>query len=96
VDPDHELLLERNLDEDTRVLKTAFIRVAGVPILIESWAWEGYGGSTAVLLTRDAGPMSDEALKLFLTAQAHLNLAGSVTISRREVHTYVNFGFQEM
>ena len=93
VDADHGLLLQRHVDEDTRMLKAGYCRVGDVPMLLERWTADGVTGLSAVLLTRDAGRMNDEELKRFLTEQADLDLSGSVTICRRDVHTFVNFGF---
>jgi hypothetical protein len=38
--------------------------------------------------------MDDADLQRFLIEQAGIDLGGSVTISRREMHTYVNFAFE--
>lgn len=93
VDDDHGLLLRRHLEEDTRILKAEYRRVCDVPMLVERWSGDGVMGSTAVLLTRDAGRMGDNELKLFLCEHAGLDMSGSVTVGRREQHLFVNFGF---
>jgi len=93
VDADHQLLLSRDVEEDTRILKAEYRRVCDVPILVERWSGDGVMGSTAVLLTRDAGRMADSELKLFLCEHAGLDMSGSVTVGRREQHLFVNFGF---
>lgn len=92
-DADHCVLLQRPIDEDTRILKADYSRAGSVPMLIERWSADGVTGLSAVLLTRDAGRMDDEELKRFLTEQADLDLSGSVTICRRDAHTFINFGF---
>ena len=48
VDDDHCLLLERHIDEDTRMLRADYFLVGDMPLLVENWTWEGISGSTAV------------------------------------------------
>lgn len=92
-DQDHELLLQRPIDEDTRILRATYVRVNEIPMLIESWSADGVRGSTAILLVRDVGQLTDEELQRFLTEQGGADLTGGVTISRRPAHIFVNFGF---
>jgi hypothetical protein len=93
VDTDHRLLLQRPIDEDTRILKADFCRLSGVPILIERWYSAGVTASSAVLLACDVARMDDDALRRFLAEQAGLDLSGSVTVCRRVAHVFVNFDF---
>jgi len=94
-DEDHRKLLERPIEEDTDVLSVRYCRVAGIPILIERWSWrfEGLQGSSAVFLNDHVAEMDDGDLQKFLTEKAGVDLDGGVTISRRDTHTFVNFGF---
>jgi hypothetical protein len=94
-DEDHKALLQRPIEEDTDVLSVRYCRVAGIPILIERWSWrfESLRGSSAVFLNQHVAGMDDSELQRFLTAQAGVDLAGGVTVSRRDAHTFVNFGF---
>jgi len=93
---DHKALLQRPIEEDTDILSVHFRRVAGMPILIERWSWrfEGLRGSSAVFLNHYVAGMDDGDLQKFLTEKAEVDLDGGVTVSRREMHTFVNFGFQ--
>lgn len=93
-DLDHQRLLQRPIEEDTRILNTKFVRVNETPILLEKWSADGVRGCTAVFLTDNAAAMDDVALRSFLTEKAGLPLKGSVTIVRREQHTFLNFGFE--
>jgi hypothetical protein len=43
-------------------------------------------------LTEQVAGMTGAALQKYLTEQAGADLAGGVTISRRETHTFVSFG----
>jgi hypothetical protein len=94
VDPDHQRLLERNIEEDTRILHVDYRRVQDIPLLIERWSADGVTGSTAVFLTEQVAGMSDSEVQRFLEDRAGVDLAGGVTITRRETHTFVNFGFE--
>jgi hypothetical protein len=91
-DPDHQRLLERYIEEDTRVLVAEFIRVEGIPILLESWSGGGVKGMRAVFLTETVAGMDDAALENFL-ADHGVDLGGGVTILRREANTFVSFAF---
>jgi hypothetical protein len=91
---DQQLLLQRKVEEDTHILGTNLLRIGGILTFLERWVSDGVTGSSIVLLTRDVGQMSDEELKQFLAQEPRLNLQGSVTITRRETHTFVNFGFE--
>ena len=91
---DYQLLLRRSIDDDTHVLRTDARRVGDFVILLEQWTADGVMGSSAVLLTRDAGKMNDEELKGFLAGEAGLDLGETVTITRGETHTFVNFAFE--
>ncbi len=51
-------------------------------------------GCSAVFLTDHVTGMTDAALRQFLTEQAGIDLSGSTTISRGEVHIFVNFCFE--
>jgi hypothetical protein len=95
-DEDHKALLQRPVEEDTDILSVHFRRVAGIPILIERWSWrfESLRGSSAVFLNQHVAGIDDGDLQKFLTEEAGVNLAGGVTIARREMFTYVNFAFE--
>jgi hypothetical protein len=92
-DDDHKALLQRNIDEDTRILATKFVRVAGIPILFERWCADGVSGSSAVFLNEHVAGMADASLQEFLT-QAGIEIGGSATFVRRETHTFLNFAFE--
>lgn len=92
-DKNHQRLLARPVEEDTRILSVQFRRCNEIPILLERWNWEGIHASTAVFLTEHVAAMDDAALESLLSEQAGLDLSGGVTIVRRETHTFVNFGF---
>jgi hypothetical protein len=94
VDQDHERLLRRDIEEDTRILSTKYFRANGIPFLMEKWTWEGVRGMTAVFLTQHVSKMDDAALTQFLNEQAGLDIAVSgITMVRQEEHTFLNFGF---
>jgi hypothetical protein len=94
-DEDEKALLQRPIEDDTDILSVRFCRVVGMPFLIERWSWrfEGLRGSSAVFLNEHVFGIDDSELQRFLTAQAGVDLDGGVTVSRREMHTFINFGF---
>ena len=96
IDDDQRKLLERPIEEDTRIVSTQYHQIDGIPFLLERWTWEAIHGRTAVFLPEHASTMSDEALQKFLTERAGIDLCGEPTIERRETHTFVNFGFEAM
>lgn len=95
IDNDYQRLLLRNIEDDTRIFKTEYIRVAEIPILLENWNADGVRGMTAVFLTEHLARMDDAALRRFLTEKAGIEIGeGSITIVRREEHVFFNFGFE--
>jgi hypothetical protein len=94
MDPDQKLLLERPIEEDTRIVITHFLRVDGIPILQEIWRFDGLWGISAVFLTQSVSGMDDAALCQFLAQQAGVHLSADTTITRGKIHTFVNYGFK--
>lgn len=93
MDIDQAALLARNVEPDTHILETQFMRVNGIPLLFETWSWDGILGHSAVLLNEHVERMEDATLLRFLREEAKLDVPGSLTITRRALHTFVNFGF---
>jgi len=94
IDKDHKRLLERPVESDTKIVYTKYVRVGEIPLLVEKWRADGVIGMTAVFLSEHATEMDDSALQRFLTEQAGLDIGRSVTIVRREHHSFFNFGFE--
>ena len=94
IDQDHERLLTRNIEDDTRILKAQYVRVEGIPILLEHWSADGVRGKTAIFLTEHVEKMDDAELRRFFVEKAGVEIEGSVTIVRREEHVFFNFGFE--
>jgi hypothetical protein len=93
-DPDHLRLLDRHVEDDTRIFFAKFVRVGGIPILLERWSSDGLTGKTAVLLNRDVAGMDDAALRALLEKMAGIALTEPVTVKREKIHVFVNFGFE--
>ena len=94
IDQDHQRLLQRSIEEDTRIISANYLRADGIAMLLEGWSADGVSGSTVVFLTEHVARMDDATLQQFLTGQGlDLGSAG-VTIVRREYHVFVNFGFE--
>ena len=93
VDPDHQRLLERTVEEDTRIFAARYFRINDIPIFFEKWTADGLRGTTAVFLPEHVAGMNDEALQRFLREVAGIDLRGGVTITRG-AHVFVNFGFE--
>jgi hypothetical protein len=66
-DQDRERLLQRDVEEDTKILSAKYFRTDGIPFLLEKWTADGINGLTAVFLTKSVSAMDDSALKSFLT-----------------------------
>jgi hypothetical protein len=95
IDQDHQRLLQRNIEEDTRILSAKYFRANGVPFLLEKWTADGVRGFSAIFLTEHVSGLDDAALVQFMNEQSGLNVAGSgMTFVRRDEHTFVNFGFE--
>jgi hypothetical protein len=92
-DPEHAELLNRPVEPDTRILAMRFVRIAGIPVLLESWSSDGVRGKSAVFLSRYVGTMSDDALQTFLEEHGEAGLGGA-TVSRSPEFVFVNFGFE--
>ena len=90
---DQKALLQRKIEDDTKILETKLFQIGEIPLLVERWSGDGVRGNSAVFLTSHASEMTDDALRRFLTEQAGIDLSGSTTISRNDTHTFVNFGF---
>ena len=41
IDQDHERLLQRSIEEDTRILSGKYFRTDGIPFLLEKWTADG-------------------------------------------------------
>jgi len=94
-DPDFVLLAARTLDEDVRIRRTSYQRVAGIPVLFEEWVWDGILARSAIFLRRDVGSWSDQQLIAFLRNQAGIDVGDQVAISRKAGnHIFVNYQFQ--
>jgi hypothetical protein len=94
IDPDHQRLLQRNIDDDTRILSAKSFRVDGIPILKEKWIADGVSGRSVVLLAESVSALDDVALQNFLRDQAGIDLGASVTITRNDTHVFVNYDFE--
>jgi hypothetical protein len=93
IDPYHQRLLQRNIEEDTRILSAKYFRAGGIPILTEKWIADGVSGRSVVLLTESVTALDDVALQTFLKDQAGIDLGKSVTITRNDAHVFVNYDF---
>ena len=93
-DQDRERLLQRDVEEDTKILSAKYFRADGTPFLLENWSADGIRGSTAVFLTQHVSGMDDDALQQFLKEHAGVVELGETTIVRRAEHVFVNFGFE--
>jgi vacuolar-type H+-ATPase subunit E/Vma4 len=94
IDQDHQRLLQRSVEEDTRIRSAKYFRADGIAMLLEKWSADGVRGSTVVFLTEHVSRMDDAALQEFLKEQGlDLGSAG-VTIVRRDEHVFVNYGFE--
>jgi hypothetical protein len=61
-DEDQRALLQRHIEDDTRILTAKFVRVAGIPFLLERWSGDGVRGCSAVFLTDHVTGMTDAAV----------------------------------
>ena len=94
IDQDHQRLLERSIEEDTRILSAKYLRADGIAMLLERWSADGVRGSTVVFLQEHVSIMDDAELQQFLKEQGlDLGNAG-VTVVRGGDHVFVNFGFE--
>ncbi len=75
-------------------MSTRYRLVAGIPLLLEEWSFEGIRGETAVFLSEHVAGKDDAALENFLREQAGVDVSGSVTVVRRGEYVLVNFGFE--
>jgi hypothetical protein len=94
IDQVHQRLLQRDVEEDTKILSAKYFRLSGIPFLLEKWTADGIRGSTAVFLTEHVSGMDDAALQKFFNEHAGIVELGETTIVRRAEHVFVNFGFQ--
>jgi hypothetical protein len=92
-DQDRERLLQRPVDEDTRILSAKYFRANGIPFVLEKWSFDGIYGMTAVFLTEHVSAMDAAALNEFVTSQG-VESGGGTTIVRRADFTFLNFGFE--
>lgn len=93
IDQDHQRLLQRDVEEDTRILSAKYLQIAGIPMLLERWSADGVCGSTALFFTEHVSGMDDAALETFLIEHGlDLGRAG-ITIVRGDQHVFLNFGF---
>jgi hypothetical protein len=81
IDEHRQRLLQRDVEEDTRILSAKYVQIAGIPTLLERWSSDGIHGSTAVFLIEHVAGMDDAALQRLLAEQGlarqHRNHGGS-------------------
>ena len=77
-DADHIRLLERDIEEDNRILATKFGRIDGLPVLLESWSADGVRGMSAIFLTDQVDGLDVANLEKLL-ADHGAGLGGSGT-----------------
>jgi hypothetical protein len=93
IDRDHERLLARPVEPETRIRSSRYRRIAGIPLLLEEWTYDGIRAHSVVFLAEHVG-MDDAALQTFLSQQARIEIGGSVTVVRRDNFVCVDFGFE--
>jgi hypothetical protein len=94
-DPDHELLLQREIEDDTRILAAQYFRIENIPLLVEKWSSDGVTGKSAIFLSEHVSGMNDEALRLFFNSMAQVDLpAEGTTVKRGDRFAFFNFGFE--
>ena len=88
-------LLNRRIDRDTRILTLRITIVRGnIPVLLETWDFDGILGASAVFLSTDVAALTDDDLVDLLVKDLEETVASETTISRRAEYTYLNYRFE--
>lgn len=90
-----EIFKDRPVEEDTAILGEVYAHYDDIPVLVESWLWDGIAGSSCIvpLSSLEASGMSaDDFVDLL---KEKLQIEGPTTESKNAGFLFLNFNFRE-
>jgi len=79
------------VEEDTQILSSTRMRLAGLDVLKQEWTWDGIRAESMIFKSADVASKDVEELKVVLALES-----GSPVAIKRTKHgyTFVNYGFK--
>ena len=81
-------------DEGIKVLFESPMKFGNKDILYQKWAMEGIVAESIVFLTDDVNHLEDEEFEEYVKSSDIVNLDSSVTMSRKDQYSFINFNFK--
>lgn len=87
------LFAARDIDEETWIEAARYSKVKGIPVLEESWYWDGFTGSSLILPKKYLVSLEESDVVTML--RQHFDIPAGYTYSSRitSQFVYVNYGF---
>ena len=81
-------------DTDTKILFRQEMQFGDKDVVYEKWIWDGISAESIIFLSDDVKSLDDVALEQEVKTSSIVNVSSSVTISRQDEFTFVNFNFE--
>ena len=81
-------------DADTQILFRQEMLFGDKDVVYEKWIWDGITAESVIFLSDDVKALDDAALEQEVKTSSIVNVNSSVTISRQDEFTFVNFNFE--
>ena len=81
-------------DTDTQILFHQEMQFGDKDVVYEKWIWDGITAESIIFLNEDVISLDDAALEQEVKTSSIVNVNSSVTISRQDEFTFVNFNFE--
>lgn len=82
-------------DNDTVILFEVIAKFGKFDAMYQKWLQDGIYGKSFIFLSSDIANLDDEMLKKEIQESPMVSKKSSITVSRKEKYTFVNFNFKE-
>lgn len=82
-------------DNDTVILFEVVAKFGKFDAMYQKWLKDGIYGKSFIFLSSDIANLDDEMLKKEIQESPMVSKKSSITVSRKEKYTFVNFNFKE-
>ena len=93
MDEKSKKLMDRPVEEDTKIIVEKLVNFGEFTALYEKWYWEGVTASSIICLEEDARKFGEEKLVEYIFKMMQLPVDPQYTYSTKNGYVYVNFGF---
>ncbi len=81
-------------DAGTRILFRKSITFDDKDVVYEKWIWDGITAESIIFLSEDVKTLDDVEFEQEVRTSSIVTVSSSVTISRQDEFTFVNFNFE--